>query len=211
MNCPECNSEQTTFFDRDVLRQYYQCENCTLIFVPRNELIDHVQEQKRYEAHENDATDVGYRQYLQKIVDQILPNVTENARGLDYGCGRTQLLSELFQTQGRVVHSYDLYFLKDESIWDQQYDFIVLSEVIEHLRNPSEEMSRVLSLLSSSASLFIKTKVYPDRLDDFQKWFYKRDQTHVQFYSITALTNLAERHGLSSPEYLGNDLYLFKK
>jgi hypothetical protein len=204
MICPLCSLDNSELFDQDKLRTYYKCQSCELIFVPRTSLISQMQEKDRYEAHENSETDQGYVQYLKKIAESIRPHVNLHDNGLDFGCGKSKLLEKLL---GPIkVSSYDIYFHPEESLLTQKYDFIIMSEVIEHLRNPLEEMQRLTKL---SSTLIVKTMFYPQV--GFSNWFYKRDITHVQFFNECSFQELANICGLSRPIEIGEDLYLFKK
>jgi transcription initiation factor TFIIIB Brf1 subunit/transcription initiation factor TFIIB len=199
MTCPLCYSSQNELFDQDKLRHYYLCQNCGLVFVPRNELISESSEKSRYDAHENAENNRGYRAYLTQIANSIRPHLKSGDHGLDFGCGRTKLLAEILTPHD--IDSYDVYFHPDELLIQKKYDFIILSEVIEHLRDPAETMKKLRSL---SSTFFIKTKMCPDK-DKFSEWFYKRDHTHVQFFNDKSFDAL----GFKSWKKIGDDLYLF--
>lgn len=204
MKCPLCESGKSTEFDRDKFRTYLRCSLCELIFVPRDQLISSLDEKNRYDAHENDADDQGYINYLKGISESVKSHLLPNEGGLDFGCGRTKLLAELLKPHG--VSSYDLYFHPDEELLTRSYDFVILSEVIEHLRSPRVEMQ---TLARIGSKIFVKTKWYPEA--GFSQWFYKRDITHVQFFNETSFRKLAEIMGFKKFEEVGQDLYLFTK
>lgn len=204
MTCPLCASADTRLFDQDVKRSFYLCERCTLVFVSRDELLSESDEKTRYEAHENSATDAGYVNYLNSIFLKIAPEIKETDRGLDFGCGMTTVLADFFQN----CDSYDVYFRADEEIWGRTYDYIILSEVIEHLAQPLETMKQVCALLRPGGHLFIKTQFVPA---NFSAWFYKRDLTHVQFFGPGSMNWLGDHLGMEEFRTLGKDLYHFTK
>lgn len=210
-DCPLCQSSKTGYYSRDKFREFFFCPDCGLIFVPRSQLIDQIQEKTRYQSHQNAEDDDFYRQYLQQIATAVGEQLTVAQTGLDFGCGRTSLLAQLFKQQGHECDSYDVYFCPNEGIWQKKYRFIILSEVIEHLRHPLEDMQRVRELLARGGSLFIKTKLHPQDKMSFDNWFYKRDITHVQFFNPTSFEYLAATLGLSSPQQVGADLFQFKE
>lgn len=199
MSCPLCLSRDEELFSQDKQRSYQLCRSCGLVFVPRTELVSLSAEKDRYESHENSETDDGYRKYLGTIADAIRKEVGPSDHGLDFGSGKTKLLAELLSPN--PVESYDVYFHPDDSLLQKKYDFIVMSEVIEHLRDPRETME---SLRNLSRKFFIKTKWYPEK-EKFSEWFYKRDITHVQFFNETSFNAL----GFKSWKKIGGDLYLF--
>lgn len=204
MICPLCQGSDHHKIDQDKYRSFFKCHTCELIFVPREALISEMDEKHRYEAHENDEADAGYSAYLKSISDTIRSHINPGERGLDFGCGRTKLLAR--HLSPHEVQSYDVYFHPDSELLDKKYDFVVLSEVIEHLRNPKEEM---LELAEIGKKFFIKTKCYPET--GFSDWFYKRDITHVQFFNPASFKKLAQICSFSGYQEIGKDLYLFKK
>lgn len=199
MSCPLCLSHDEELFSQDKKRSYQLCLGCGLVFVPRSELVSLSAEKDRYESHENSETDDGYRKYLGTIASAIKAEISPFDQGLDFGSGKTKLLAELLAPNS--VESFDVYFHPDESLLQKKYDFIIMSEVIEHLRDPRATMQ---SLRKLSGKFFIKTKWYPDK-EKFSEWFYKRDITHVQFFNETSFNAL----GFKSWKKIGGDLYLF--
>lgn len=206
-SCPICLSSSTTDYTVDQFRTYRICLDCQLIYVPRSELISSEDEKKRYDSHQNSTQDETYRKYLTVIADLILPQLQAGARGLDFGCGSSTLMADIFKHQGFSVDSYDLYYHPREKIWDQTYDFIILSEVIEHLREPLSTMLALKSRLNPQGSFFIKTALAPDSKDQFDKWFYKRDSTHIQFFQPKSLEKLLSQLEMNSLKVLAKDLF----
>jgi 2-polyprenyl-3-methyl-5-hydroxy-6-metoxy-1,4-benzoquinol methylase len=211
MNCPLCCGQEHVLFDQDRLREYFQCLQCSLVFVPRHSLLSSIDELKRYEAHENNQDDPGYRSYLNQIVIATTPFLSKKMKGLDFGCGKTKILAELFSKNGFAMDSYDVFFHPEDKIWNQQYDFIVASEVIEHLRRPIEVMRQLKDLLTPGGQIFIKTKLYPGDAQKFKEWFYKRDTTHVQFFDTQSLEYLAKQLNMKGAFGLEcDDLFQFE-
>lgn len=211
MICPQCHSPQSSVYSQDKWRSYFQCQFCFLIFIPRDQLLTDVEEKNRYQAHQNQTDNMNYKNYLASIADSILPHLNFGDRGLDYGCGETTLLSSLLTERGYITGAYDLYFRQDETIWSQIYDFIILSEVIEHFRDPREELKKLNRILKKNGKIFIKTKFYPLEKEKFIDWFYKRDLTHVQFYQTKPFEQISLSEGFKLFEQIGNDLYVFRK
>ncbi|HXH75797.1 MAG TPA: class I SAM-dependent methyltransferase [Bacteriovoracaceae bacterium] len=212
MNCILCQSTGTHKWHEDKIRPYFKCETCSLIFVPRNFVLSAEKEKQRYDAHQNNNDDNNYREYLTKITLGILPYLEKGSRGLDFGCGSSTTLAALFEDHGFSVDSYDLYYFQKEELLQNKYDFIILSEVIEHLADPLETMQRLKSLLTADGQFFIKTKYYPAEKELFSNWFYKRDVTHVQFFSQKAMSRLAGILKMNEPEKIeSEDLYRLKK
>jgi 2-polyprenyl-3-methyl-5-hydroxy-6-metoxy-1,4-benzoquinol methylase len=199
MMCPLCQKVGAERFHQDQQREFFLCPGCTIIFVPRSSLLTPSEEKKRYDSHQNDESDPGYREYFLKTVRPVLKELRPGTRGLDFGCGRTRLMASLFEETGHEVDSYDPFYFPDEGIFQKKYDFAVLNEVIEHLRNPSGTLKSLRSVVSGP--LFVRTKLYPATESEFANWFYKRDATHVQFWSLKALSVLG------TVKVLAEDLY----
>lgn len=207
-SCPLCLGTRARLFSQDAVRNFLECSDCRLIFVDRVELITPESEKTRYDAHQNDSNDEGYKKYLSQITEAIIPELMAGARGLDFGCGRTTVLASQLTALSYPTDSYDVYFLKDEKIWTRKYDFIILSEVIEHLRAPREAMERLSKLLLPRGKIFIKTKFLPASKETFDAWFYKRDITHVQFFSPHSMEYLKDLLKMSEFRQLEPDLSL---
>lgn len=196
--CPVCQSS-AKFYAQDKMRSYGNCENCRLIFVPRESLIAPEAEAERYKLHENSDEDPGYHQYLEEIALAIMKKLKHHKSGLDFGCGKSQILESIFTKQRYEMDSFDVYFLNRREIWNKKYDFIILSEVIEHLREPLFIMNSIRSLLNPDGLIFIKTKYHPNDPAAFLKWFYRRDITHVQFFDAVSMEKLARLLNLRGP------------
>ena len=204
MTCPLCASHESTLYSADSFRSYFQCSSCNLVFVPRAELISEADEKKRYDSHENSSDDEGYRKYLGGILQQVLPFLSDKSTGLDYGSGRTELFASLFPSSYRV-ESFDLYYFPRTELFQNTYDFITLIEVIEHLRNPASELTKLKALLRPGGMLFFRTKFLPDK-EKFKDWFYKRDVTHVQFFTPETVAFLCRAFGFREYKILDADL-----
>ncbi|HXH32497.1 MAG TPA: class I SAM-dependent methyltransferase [Bacteriovoracaceae bacterium] len=209
MNCPICQSGAVSKYHEDKFRQYFLCSNCTLVFIPRESILAFADEAQRYEAHQNDDDEPDYISYLGKIVDSVRPELSKGSRGLDFGCGKTTLLEKLFEAHGIEMDSYDLYFHPTETVWKKNYNFIILSEVIEHLSDPTGVMRRLKKNLRFRGKFFIKTKLYPSHPEAFAQWYYKRDMTHVQFFSGESLYQLAGLLKMKGPKKLSEDVFEF--
>ena len=206
--CPTCKHQGSHEFSKDLKRIYRICQNCSLVYVPRDSVVSEEEEKKRYEAHENDELDPQYRAYLMNLVGLIMPELRIGNLGLDFGCGKSTLLSQLFEEQGFKINSYDLYFHDHIERLQIKYDFIILSEVIEHLRDPFDCMKHLVSFLNQKGKIIIKTKFYPTDKASFDNWFYKRDITHIQFFNKSSMNHLISSIGVKNNFYeLGEDVY----
>lgn len=208
-DCPLCSNCNTQEYSQDKFRSYLICTQCELLFVPRGQLISVEDERIRYEYHQNESEDSAYLNYLSKIAKECVPHLSKGDAGLDFGCGPNPLLGNIFSQNGFPTHSYDLFFHSDHDYQNNKYNFIILSEVIEHLRTPFVVMAKLRELLKPQGIILIKTKFYPEKRF-FNDWFYKRDVTHIQFFNEASLNYLAKELKMSFVEKIGSDLYLFR-
>jgi 2-polyprenyl-3-methyl-5-hydroxy-6-metoxy-1,4-benzoquinol methylase len=169
--------------------------------------VSEIQEKKRYEAHENECFDLDYQGYMENIASVIVPYLQSGEKGLDFGCGRSKMLEKILTGKGFQVTSYDKYFHPLISS-NEVFDFVMLSEVIEHLRNPVRDLQEIKKYLNLGGKLFIKTKILPP--SGFDQWFYNRDITHVQFFSEKSFEKMGLKFHFDGPYHLGDDLWLFR-
>lgn len=180
-----------------------------MVFVPANFFLTSSVEKKKYDSHQNEPEDLVYQQYLKQIMNPVLDRISDGANGLDFGCGPGPALSQMFEKDGYQTDIYDAYFAPNEEVFGRSYDFITACEVVEHLYKPQMELDRLFSMLKSGGFLAIKTQLSP--VDGtFSNWFYKRDMTHVCFFSVKGLKYLAERWGAEF-EMIQKDVFVFKK
>lgn len=206
-NCPVCE-DIGKFFYRDEARnlEYLACPSCASVFLhPRLRLRGEA-ERRRYEQHENDPRDLGYRSFLQPLVEAVCEDHRIGQRGLDFGCGPTASLQQILGEQGLSMSAYDVFFHPDREALKGAYDFIVASEVFEHLYDPRSEMETLRRALRPNGALWIMTSVFEPGLD-FPTWAYRSDPTHVIFYSPEALGLLAKTFGFNPPERRHNRVW----
>lgn len=201
MNCPLCT--QAGPFVRVVGgdgRRWHRCGRCALVFVDRADLPAPADERAFYLTHENRADDPGYRRFLSRLVDPVLPLLPARARTLDYGCGPAPTLSMLVRAAGHACDDFDPLFHPDTP--SGAYDAIFCSECVEHFHRPGEEFTRLHALLAPGGLLAVMTEQWSETTD-FTRWRYARDPTHVALFHANTFDWLAQHLGytvLARPE-----------
>ena len=208
IQCLLCESKNNRFFFRDKFRAYRRCNVCSIIFVPKRFHVSKQVEKARYEEHDNDPNNAGYRQFLQRIAEPIKARFAKGASGLDFGSGPTPLLAEILEAAGFQMEIYDLFYQTNRSVFERRYDFIVSTEVFEHLREPLRELENLFAMLKQNGVLAVMTQVYND-LTDFSDWHYKNDRTHICFYSVETFGWLSKYFGVSYAQ-IEDDIFIFK-
>lgn len=149
----------------------------------------------------------------------FLCNEMNGMRVLDLGAADS-LLAKAFLEQGAKVTAVDIAFDEDKKIggveynvldldtdqrlpFDRQFDYIVVADLIEHLRNADEFLSNLKYLLKAKGRLIISTP-------NIAVWFYRislmlgrfnygprgtLDYTHVRLYTYDTIKALLEESG----------------
>jgi cyclopropane fatty-acyl-phospholipid synthase-like methyltransferase len=168
-----------------------------------------VDEKSRYDSHQNNPKDLGYRAFLSQVLNPVLDYIQPNSKGLDFGSGPGPTLSVMFEEQGYKVDLFDKFYANDQVVFDRKYDFITATEVVEHLAKPGDELNSLYSMLNTNGVLAVMTKMIHNEID-FKSWYYKDDPTHICFFSQTTMKYLARIWG-SNIKFYGNDVVLFFK
>ena len=208
-HCQLCGSTHTGAYFSNKDASYYSCSQCDLIFTLKSYHLSDADEKSRYDAHQNNPEDQGYRKFLSQVFDPVIDYINPDAKGLDFGCGPGPTLSVMFEEQGYVVDLFDKFYANDQSIFNNQYDFITATEVVEHLAKPGNELNRLYSMLNKNGVLAIMTKMINEKTD-FKSWYYKDDPTHICFFSKNTMQYLA-RMWAAKLKFYGNDVALFFK
>ncbi len=193
LDCPLCGM-QAGFFMEAHARHFYRCDSCDLIFLYPSERLNPQEELERYQLHQNNDQDSGYRAFLNQLAKPLIERLSAPKEGLDYGCGPGPTLSKMLEKKGFKMKVYDPYFFNDESVLHQTYDFITCTETAEHFFSPGKEFKKLDQLLKPGGWLGLLTQwVQPDR--NFDQWHYPKDPTHVCFYSRETMRWIAGEYG----------------
>jgi len=182
LQCPLCHQVSNTLFHKDKHRDYYRCSQCHLVFVPSEQYLTKEQEKARYDLHENQPDDPGYRQFLSRFFEPMKQGLEAGSSGLDFGCGPGPTLSLMFEEAGFKMSLYDPFYADHPEHLNQQFDFITTTEVVEHLHHPGLELNRLWNCLKPDGKLGIMTKLATTQ-EAFSHWHYKNDLTHICFFS----------------------------
>tara|TARA_B100000686_G_scaffold354507_1_gene465148 strand:+ start:2372 stop:3070 length:699 start_codon:yes stop_codon:yes gene_type:complete len=184
--CPLCGSSSDLFFVDD--REYWLCRTCALIFVPSAYHVSREDEVCRYLEHENTLQNEGYVKMFQEKIDLVQFACPKVVRILDYGCGYEPVLKNLLSREGYKVDAFDPNFFPHGQS-QKRYDLVISTETFEHFREPIREIKRIVSLLDYEGYVAIMSQFYPKENGGpsqavFEKWYYKRDPTHIAFYTL---------------------------
>jgi SAM-dependent methyltransferase len=210
MNCTLCHSSNTVVYTQLADADYHQCSDCQLIFQDPATYLDNNEEKARYDTHQNNPEDEGYRKFLGRVVNPLLERIQTGQRGLDFGCGPGPTISVMLGELGYKVDNYDLYFCPDTKLENESYDFITSTEVFEHFYKPGMEFEKVWALLKPGGVLGVMTLFYPEKVEEFDKWWYKNDPTHVCFFSPEVFDFIGKKYG-AKIEVVSDQVVFLKK
>lgn len=192
--CPLCQACGAALYHREVGRDYWQCGGCELVFLSPSQRLSRDDEIARYSLHQNSEGDPEYRMFLSRLADPVIERVPAGSAGLDYGCGQAPELALILSRSGRPTAGYDPVFRPDEPLLEATYDFVTCSEVLEHVHDPRALLRRFAGLVRRGGKLAIMTDLNAARVP-FGEWWYRRDPTHVCFYSENTMRWIARELG----------------
>jgi hypothetical protein len=167
--------------------------------VNEEQLPDTKSEKERYELHDDNAEDAGYRKFVSPITSNILQDFSKEDKGLDFGSGTSQIITKVLQEQNYNIVSYDPYFHPYNGLLQKKYDYIASCEVIEHFYHPAKEFALLRLMLKEQGRLYLMTDIYDNSID-FEKWYYKNDPTHVFLYTKKTFEWIKKEFGFKSLE-----------
>ena len=182
MKCIVCKSKSTETFKTRDNKEYWSCDNCSAKFLDQKHYISMTEEKERYLEHNNRVDDKNYRDFLSRLSTPLKEKLSPNCKGLDFGCGHGPALADMLRSDGFDVDLYDPFFFPNKGVFSKQYDFITSSETVEHFFDPFKEFDTLNNLLAPKGWLAIMTSFLTTG-DAFEDWYYRRDPTHVVFYS----------------------------
>ena len=211
--CPLCASREIRFLfsgqRKNLIRDYYCCANCDLVFVPSVFHLSFLDQKNRYLEHNNEFDDLGYRKFLSRLKDELIPFLCNGDYGLDYGAGPGPVLAEMMTRAGYKMDLYDPIFYPDKNVLRNRYDFIVCTETAEHFVDPKADFDRMFHMLNPGGLLGLMTGILYDEID-FEHWYYRLDSSHISFYSPDTMDWISSRWDWESLN-AKRDVYIFRK
>lgn len=175
---------------------YYHCINCDFIFMDEEFWMTPEEEKEFYYTHENTSDNEGYVNMFKNFLEKaVAPFQGEIETALEYGAGPGPVLAVLLEEMGIETDIYDPYFAPEKVYQGKTYDLITSTEVFEHLSNPMVEIEQLKKHLNGGGYMAVMT-LFHKGVENFPKWFYRRDPTHISFYSTRTFEWIAQYMGL---------------
>lgn len=154
-------------------------------------------EKKEYLRHNNSLACRGYVKMFDDFIDAcVLPFHPAPETSLDFGSGPEPVLATLLERRGLAVDIYDVYFAPDKVYEHNRYDLITATEVFEHLASPLETLRLLARHVKPNGIVVVMTLFHPRDDQAFLDWWYRRDPTHITFFTPRTFQVMAELAGL---------------
>ena len=210
--CKLCNNDVSAFKDVKKELIYYRCSVCGFVFLDDKFMLNQAEEKKKYDQHNNSLENEGYVQMFEDFIEVAIEPYKENIHtALDFGSGPQPVLSKLLERRGFAVDIYDLYYAPTKVYEHKKYDLITSTEVFEHLSKPFEVLKILVQHCNDNGYIALMTKFPPKDDKEFLAWWYRRDPTHISFFTPKSFEIMAEKVGLSVVKIISDNIVVFQK
>lgn len=195
--CKICTQPTRTITVEADGKQYHWCAECEFIALYDEHMLSPEVVKDRYARHENTMDNEGYVAMFERfIAASIAPYAVNPRTVLEFGCGPGPVLAELLRRRGLTVDVFDPCFAPDPVYEHKMYDVITATEVFEHVSDPVTTLALLVQHLAPGGIIALMTRFHSNDEKQFAKWWYRRDDTHVAFYTTTTMHTLAEQLGI---------------
>ncbi len=185
--CIVCGGGTYELSDPLLVCRYDVCHVCGFTYKQPRFHPSPEQERASYDQHENTLEHQGYVDMLESFLDEAVEPFVRGGKALDFGSGPGPVLYELLRLRGYEARHYDPFYRADETVFEETYDVITATEVFEHMSHPRREIARLYRILNRGGHLSIMTSLRPEKDGDFLSWWYRRDETHIAFFTERSL------------------------
>jgi len=210
MKCKICNTISVSFEDTELKKRFYHCPSCNLIFLDKKFYVSTSKEKNQYDQHNNNLENEGYVKMFNDFLDFTIGN-SHIKNTLDFGSGPTPVLAELLKRRGLNVEYFDKFYQPKKVYENKKYDLITSTEVFEHIENPKETLNLLSNHLNTNGIISIMTLFHTNKQDDFLKWWYRRDPTHITFFTPKSIETMAKKCGLKLLKHDNKRVIVLKK
>lgn len=210
--CKICQATTNVIKDSKKELIYYRCTSCGFISLNDESILNSTQEKEQYDLHNNGFESKGYVQMFEDFIDlAIEPYLGDIETALEFGSGPGPVLSKLLENRGLEVDIYDLYYSPLKVYECKVYDLITSTEVFEHLQKPLDILELLVKHTNKNGYIVLMTKFPPKDDKEFLAWWYRRDPTHISFFTPESFEVMAEKVGLKVLKTINQNIVVFQK
>jgi len=196
MKCLICSNDTVTIIDEKNNWEFLHCKKCEFIFKNPTNYVDKTNELKQYKNHNNTMESRGYVEMFENFIDiTFKPYIKDIKTVLEFGSGPGPVLAELLKRQNLEVDIYDKFFSPQKVYEGKTYDLITSTEVIEHISDVVGVFDFFAKHIRENGYLALMTQFHTNDADEFKKWWYKNDPTHICFFRPHTFEVLASMSG----------------
>ncbi len=209
--CIICGAKTYGLHDPQLDVWYDVCVSCGYTYKRPIYHLDATREKMNYDKHENTMDNEGYVAMFERFLEESVFPYIRSGRALDFGSGPGPVLYELLGRHGFINYHYDPYYHKNPDIYNRSFDLITSTEVFEHLFEPKKVFNQLYYLLEDGAILAVMTSLRPKSDEDFLTWWYRRDPTHIGFFTLKAFEALVRPYRMKMIYTNRTNHFVFRK
>lgn len=224
--CPVCNSKKTSSYWAMPGYKLEKCGNCSMVWdaYPLENI--HAQYEKSYFVNPNPKG--GYANYFEGMrvnkrtfYERLKRIGKKHKKGklLDVGCALGDCLVEAKKLgwedpEGLEVSEYAYEFAKKKGLKvkkgflekgtypENNFDLVLYQDVIEHIKEPVEELEKVRKILKPGGLVFLVT---PDIGGWWKRilgplWYHYKPEEHIMYFSQESLKKALQKAGFGNIE-----------
>ena len=216
LSCLLCDQPLTTIFDTQIKVNhtcvyYHVCNHCGFTWKDPQFYVPLEEEKRQYDYHQNSLENEGYVKMFETFIDVAISPFIQAGSALDYGAGPGPVLPYLLTQKGFETTLYDPFYAPYAKCLNTQYDLVTVTEVFEHFYDPLASIKRVVDCVKPQGILAIMTRFKTMDNPTFLTWWYRRDVTHVCFYTEKAFQFIAKRFNLTQLYTNHTNIIVFRK
>jgi hypothetical protein len=161
--------------------------------------------------HNNSFESQGYVKIFMDLLNDYIKPLNITGKILEFGSGPGPVLKELLLREGYDVFDFDPFFNMNDTYLKNKYQLITSTEVVEHFVEPLKEFKHLSGLLEKNGYILLMTRLRTMEVSEFTNWWYRRDLTHISFYTLDTFKEIGKKFGLRIVKTNNINIIVFQK